>query len=181
MIVLCANCHGRKGNGPGQIDRKSLRVYKSNLGILNSRYGEFERRALDRLAIERNADRQIVEEEFGGLPYKDDDELRRAYLERSRASVDDWDDVREAMAIQRFEYARIKRDSPANTVFISAGMELSIWYLRLDGYLVLRRNIFPAGATIGGIPLSQEYVLTPSGEAFVDAWSSAMTIETLGE
>jgi hypothetical protein len=47
MIVLCANCHGRKGSGSGRIDRKSLRQYKANLAIVNSRYGDLERRVLD--------------------------------------------------------------------------------------------------------------------------------------
>ncbi|WP_407674439.1 HNH endonuclease [Nonomuraea glycinis] len=46
MIVLCANCHGRKGSGPNQIDRKSLHQYKANLSLVNSRYGELERRVL---------------------------------------------------------------------------------------------------------------------------------------
>lgn len=47
MIVLCSNCHGRKGSRRGQIDRTALRQYKANLSILNHRYGEFERRVLD--------------------------------------------------------------------------------------------------------------------------------------
>jgi HNH endonuclease len=47
MIVLCANCHGRKGNRREQIDRPALRQYKANLALLNHRYGEFERRILD--------------------------------------------------------------------------------------------------------------------------------------
>ncbi|MFI6904885.1 HNH endonuclease [Nonomuraea sp. NPDC050394] len=47
MIVLCANCHGRKGDGPGQIDRRSLRQYKANLSILNSRYKGVELQLLE--------------------------------------------------------------------------------------------------------------------------------------
>jgi len=47
MIVLCANCHGLKGSGPRKLDRKSLRQYKINLGIVNGRYGEIERRVLE--------------------------------------------------------------------------------------------------------------------------------------
>lgn len=50
MIVLCSNCHGRKGNGHGQIDRTALRQYKANLALLNHRYGDFERRILDHFA-----------------------------------------------------------------------------------------------------------------------------------
>lgn len=50
MIVLCSNCHGRKGPGRGQIDRIALRQFKANLALLNHRYGEFERRVLDYFA-----------------------------------------------------------------------------------------------------------------------------------
>lgn len=46
MIVLCANCHGLKGNRPPKLDRKALRQIKANLGIINGRYGELERRIL---------------------------------------------------------------------------------------------------------------------------------------
>ncbi len=52
MIVLCRNCHGRKGNKPGQIDRKALFQYKANLAIVNGRYGDLEIRILDCLARE---------------------------------------------------------------------------------------------------------------------------------
>jgi len=44
LIALCANCHQRVHNN--EIDRKSLRIYKSNLSILNHRYCDFERRLL---------------------------------------------------------------------------------------------------------------------------------------
>ena len=53
MIVLCANCHGRKGNRRGQIDRKSLRQYKANLAVINSRYSDLERRVLETFAYQR--------------------------------------------------------------------------------------------------------------------------------
>jgi 5-methylcytosine-specific restriction endonuclease McrA len=45
MIVLCANCHGRKTKG--EIDRKSLRQYKANLAVINSRYSYVERPVLE--------------------------------------------------------------------------------------------------------------------------------------
>lgn len=57
MIVLCANCHARKGDGPGQIDRKSLRQYKANLGVVNGRYGDIERRVLTLFASDPTAQR----------------------------------------------------------------------------------------------------------------------------
>lgn len=47
LIALCPNCHSRKGSGPNQIDRKSLRQYKANLAVLNSRYGDVERRLIE--------------------------------------------------------------------------------------------------------------------------------------
>jgi hypothetical protein len=46
MIVLCSNCHGLKGDGPRKLDRKALWQIKANLGIINGRYGEMERRIL---------------------------------------------------------------------------------------------------------------------------------------
>jgi hypothetical protein len=45
MIVLCAVDHTRFDRG--EIPIQSIRVYKSNLGVINSRYGEFERRMLE--------------------------------------------------------------------------------------------------------------------------------------
>jgi hypothetical protein len=65
MIVLCSNCHGRKGNGHGQIDRKALRQYKANLAVINSRYGDLERRVLEHLAEQRDALRLSLEGQFG--------------------------------------------------------------------------------------------------------------------
>ncbi|MET8621681.1 MULTISPECIES: HNH endonuclease [Streptomyces] len=52
LIALCPTCHRRKGNRPGQIDRKSLRQYKANLLLLNNRYIDIERQLLDSFADE---------------------------------------------------------------------------------------------------------------------------------
>jgi hypothetical protein len=57
MIVLCANCHGLKGNKPRQLDRKALLQFKVNLGLLNHRYGDLERRLLENFA--QNSDPNI--------------------------------------------------------------------------------------------------------------------------
>ena len=48
LIVLCAVCHARVTKG--EIDTKVVRQYKANLGVLNARYGDFERRILEILA-----------------------------------------------------------------------------------------------------------------------------------
>jgi hypothetical protein len=45
LIALCPNCHDLYDKDK-KIDRKSMRIYKQNLGLLGSRYGEFERRVL---------------------------------------------------------------------------------------------------------------------------------------
>lgn len=49
LIALCPNCHTRFDQKK-EIDRKAVKMYKHNLGILNNRYGEFERRLFEVLA-----------------------------------------------------------------------------------------------------------------------------------
>lgn len=44
LIALCEKCQKK------EIDRESIRGYKRNLAILNSRYSEFERRMFDQIA-----------------------------------------------------------------------------------------------------------------------------------
>jgi hypothetical protein len=44
LIALCPDCQNK------EIDRQSIRMYKRNLGILNSRYSDFERRVFDQIA-----------------------------------------------------------------------------------------------------------------------------------
>lgn len=49
LIALCPNCHTRFDQ-KREIDRLAVKMYKHNLGILNNRYGEFERRLFEVLA-----------------------------------------------------------------------------------------------------------------------------------
>jgi hypothetical protein len=49
LIALCPNCHTRFDQ-KREIDRQSIRMYKHNLGLLNNRYGEVERRLFSWLA-----------------------------------------------------------------------------------------------------------------------------------
>jgi HNH endonuclease len=65
MVVLCANCHGRKGVGYGQIDRRSLREYKASLAVISSRYGDLERRVLEHFAEQR----ETLRPAFDGQPH----------------------------------------------------------------------------------------------------------------
>jgi len=60
MIVLCANCHGLKGDKPRQLDRKALRQFKANLALLNHRYGDLERRLLEDFAQNKDSDIRIL-------------------------------------------------------------------------------------------------------------------------
>ncbi|WP_084501523.1 HNH endonuclease signature motif containing protein [Nocardia xishanensis] len=59
MIVLCTNCHRRKGTGPRKIDRKALRIIKQNLSVVNQRYNELERRILEHF-VENADDRYVL-------------------------------------------------------------------------------------------------------------------------
>lgn len=59
MIVLCANCHRRKGKGPRKLDQKALKQLKINLGLVNNRYNETERRILEHF-IDEGLDDWIV-------------------------------------------------------------------------------------------------------------------------
>jgi hypothetical protein len=49
LIALCPNCHTRYDQ-KREIDRPSMKMYKQNLGVLNNRYGEIERRLFSVLA-----------------------------------------------------------------------------------------------------------------------------------
>jgi hypothetical protein len=54
LIALCPNCHTRYDHG--EIDRRAMLQYKANLGLVNSRYGDVERRVLDYLALHPDLD-----------------------------------------------------------------------------------------------------------------------------
>lgn len=49
LIALCPNCHTRFDQKK-EIDCMAMKMYKHNLGILNNRYGEVERRLFEVLA-----------------------------------------------------------------------------------------------------------------------------------
>jgi hypothetical protein len=60
LIALCPN--HTQYDQKKEIDRQSIRMYKRNLGILNSRYSDFERRVFDQIA---ETDRRSVIVEAG--------------------------------------------------------------------------------------------------------------------
>ena len=47
LIALCPNCHTRFDKK--EIDRNAMRLYKRNLGIINNRYSELERRIFEEI------------------------------------------------------------------------------------------------------------------------------------
>ena len=53
LIGLCPTCHFRYDNG--EIDRKAMQIYKLNLGFVNGRYGELEKRVLQRFRTDRTS------------------------------------------------------------------------------------------------------------------------------
>lgn len=53
LIALCPNCHTLYDR-EGKIDQKSMNMYKQNLGILNNRYNNIERRLFDYVAETKN-------------------------------------------------------------------------------------------------------------------------------
>jgi hypothetical protein len=149
LIALCPTCHARKGNGPDQIDLKSLKIYKQNLALLNSRYGEYERRLL---------------EDFGTV-YRDDPET--------------WDQVRQqggaaAMALAlpsapsagRFYDPTYTRGIPL-VATLPVGQKFLMAYLIRDGHLVLLPSP-DFGLQLGGNTVIEAYALTESGVQLVE-------------
>lgn len=51
LIALCPTCHARYDNG--EIDRISMRIYKLNLSLLHSRYGDLEQRLIRKFVKDR--------------------------------------------------------------------------------------------------------------------------------
>ncbi len=71
LIALCPTCHTRFDRG--DIDRQSMRMYKQNLGVVTSRYGEVEKRLIHYFA---------EHPECNGLLLGTDIELSIMYLMR---------------------------------------------------------------------------------------------------
>ena len=77
LIALCPTCHRRYDKG--DIDRQSMCRYKANLSVLNSRYGDLERRVLQSFADQPELNEITL---FGGL------DILLSYLIRDKLIVD---------------------------------------------------------------------------------------------
>ena len=74
LIALCPNCHRRADR---DIDRKSIKMYKHNLSIVNSRYGDYERRILQDFVD--NSDERFIK-----LPYDTNTDILLMFLIRDK-------------------------------------------------------------------------------------------------
>jgi hypothetical protein len=75
LIALCPTCHRRAKDS--DIDRQSMKMYKHNLSIVNSRYGDYERRILQYLVD--NYDEELI-----NLPYDKNTDILLMFLIRDK-------------------------------------------------------------------------------------------------
>ena len=78
LIALCPTCHRRLHGG--DIDRQSAKLYKQNLSILNSRYGEYEQRVLQYFID--NPDKEDIK-----LPFGQNTDILLMYLVRDELLI----------------------------------------------------------------------------------------------
>jgi hypothetical protein len=154
LIALCGVCHARYDRG--EIDRKAMRQFKANLGIINARYGEYERRLLEFFATRHRVNRKTfrIAKKQGGA---------QAIAEHLARQVppDEVDDVRTATN-WFFDHG-----IPL-VIALPGGLEFLLSQLILDGCLV-KLPSSEIGVTLpGGLPLVEVYTLTDSGVELVD-------------
>jgi hypothetical protein len=156
MIVICSNCHSRKGNRHGQIDRKALRQYKANLAVINSRYSDVERRVLDvfaqyRLQLPANPDRmrshaEACWPEATAIQMPGSLGIMMVFLLQ---------DGLVKIALRPMPYVRYKHD---------------------------RYALMPTPRRRDGQPAEVDYyVLTDKGVTFLDAWLGAQPLDDVAE
>ncbi|MFI6425899.1 HNH endonuclease [Promicromonospora sp. NPDC050880] len=59
LILLCAVCHNRVT--AGEIDKLAVQAYKANLGLIAGRYGDLERRVLERFARDSKLTEVVID------------------------------------------------------------------------------------------------------------------------
>jgi hypothetical protein len=59
LILLCAVCHARAGTK--EIDIHEMRAYKVNLGVVASRYGDLERRVLEKFVKDSELEEVVID------------------------------------------------------------------------------------------------------------------------
>ena len=112
LIALCPTCHKRAEDG--EIDRKSLRIYKRILQRLTDRYMKFELVVLDELRLVKSVvipstmklmiknllDEELVEVVTEQVPWVSGS-LGRAYIgltEKGRKFIEEWEKADQELA-----------------------------------------------------------------------------------
>jgi len=169
LIALCPTCHARYDRG--EIDRKAMLQYKAALSVLNSRYSDLERRILEQFAVRRLAWRQH-RDWVAEVSRRTNGE----YPKREFYVADHLQDNERAAIIQIMQARTRELDAehPPDIVQLPGGQGLLLWYLTRDGYLIRSRA---AGVLVDGMPLAEEWQLTPAGADFVDRWAEAQPLD----
>lgn len=159
LIALCGICHARFDRG--EIDRKAMLQYKANLGIVNVRYGEYERRLLEFFATRWQESLRTLVEKYGG------DVLARYASGHGRSDRADDSDLAEW--------------SPPLFVSLPAGLEFLVSQLILDGCLVKvpqhKFNATFSGSMYELAPLTETYALTGPGIELVERLVAAKPLD----
>lgn len=177
LIALCPNCHDLYDRTK-EIDRKALRQIKANLAVMNSRYGELERRVLDHFAIGRQGHcgmYALLHEHFGE---PDAEGMFEAFVREARRQGVEWDEQTQEKMKSLAGAVVAGRGQAPKTIQLACGFELMLMYLIRDSYLEKVQQ--SAGISINNRPIVDTYRLTPAGEEFVDRWVSAESIESFG-
>jgi hypothetical protein len=161
LIALCGVCHARYDRG--DIDRTAMRQFKANLGIINARYGEYERRLLEHFASRHRLNQKTfnIAEEAGGAA---------ALAERLTT---DRPEFRETVT-WFFE------TGIPHFVGLPFGLEFLMSKLILDGHLVkvpLSDLVQPGTEVTPVQRLVEIYLLTESGLALVERLIAAEPVE----
>jgi hypothetical protein len=170
LVALCPTCHARYDKG--EIDRKSMFQYKQALSVLNSRYGDLERRVLEQLAIRRRAWR--TRKDWAAEVTR---RTNGEYPKRVIAISDDFQGAERDAMIRYLQGVVADQESgmAPDSVQLPGGQELMLWYLIRDGYL--RKVNATAGIVVAGMALVEWWQLTPEGAEFVDRWAEAQPLE----
>lgn len=156
LIALCPNCHTRYDRG--EIDRKAMKKYKQNLGLVNSLYSSMERRVLEHFAILRDIKIRLafplhVRNVVGNERFEQ--MIREDFRERAESV---------------FDTIKAVENRPEDVITLPAGNRLMLWQLLRDGYIV---SVPGSEVRVQDVPIMEDYRLTDLGKEFLDRWMTA--------
>ncbi|WP_426505410.1 HNH endonuclease signature motif containing protein [Dactylosporangium sp. McL0621] len=163
LIALCANCHTRFDRG--EIDRKMMKQYKANLGIVNARYGEYERRLLEFFATRHRVSLKafrLAEQNGGAAAWAE-----KIAQQGPEAEADE----------TRYVWRWFAETGIPLYVTLPAGLEFLMSRLVLDG-CIIKLPATEIGVVLpGGFPLVEVYVLTEPGVTLVEQLIAAEPLD----